>query len=335
MLRSAVRILKSILLLLLLCAGMAARAQDDLVSRGIETFRETCLMADPRFEKVYQWAADRDLKIIQGQVPERGRSKAIVWEVAASGSATVQLRVVAGDQYLNCQVYFGEQRDSNRRAETFFLDEMKRHPNAKQQRASSDPDRSAHFYIDGKTSFGYFDGRQSERDRPYISLAFSGILAPPDVALARTFATPERSYRLFVNSCLARFPDIDSIAEHLNATGWQRTQSPPGSPAYWGLWSLYDPFDEMSPYGIELRRSNAFRSCNLGFDVRAALPMERLIRDYALVRAENPHPEIRPRPGEKIEYYSAPVAGMRTLFSLRTDNTTHDGELSMFIESSQ
>src|SRR5689334_10873159 len=96
------RLFKFLVLLWALCAATAARAQDDLVSSGIEAFREACLMTDPRFEKIYQWAANKGLKSIEGDEPsldgsirpiarQDGWDRVAHWKVAASGLATVTL----------------------------------------------------------------------------------------------------------------------------------------------------------------------------------------------------------------------------------------------------
>jgi hypothetical protein len=336
MLQSILRIMQSISFVVLLCAGAIVHAQDDITSRGIETFRETCLMADARSEKIYQWAADKDLKIVQGQGPERAGPKVLTWEVARSGVATVLLQAIINNPgHLNCTVNFDQQRDSNKLVEAFFLEEMKRHPNAKQLNPGSGRDRTAYTFIDGKDLYVYFDGRQSEQDRPHILLAVAATVSPPDVALPRPFATPERSYRFFVNACLARFPDIESIGEYVKASGWKSPTALRTSPFYSGIWDLWDPFDEMSPYGVELRRSNAFKSCTFAFDLRAAVPMERLIRSYALVHADAPYPTQPRQPDEKIEYYSGLVGGTKALFELRMEEATHEGELGVFVETPQ
>lgn len=334
MLQPAIRIFQSILFLVLLCTGTIVYAQDEIVSRGIETFRQTCLMEDARSEKIYQWATDRDLKIVQGQGPERVQTKALRWEVARSGDATVLLQVIIGDPtHLSCLVYFDQQRDSSKWVEAFFLEEMKRHPNAKRQGSVSGPYQSTFSFVDGKRSYSYFDEHQSQQAGPHILLGVDAALSPPDVALLRPFATRERSYRFFTNFCLARFPDIESIGESVKDAGWRSPVAPRSKPFYSSMWTLYDPFDEMSPYRLELWRTNAFKSCKLGFDLRAAIPMEQLIRSYALVRADDPHPTMTRQPDEKIEYYSGLVGGTRALFSLRTDEARHDGELSVFVES--
>lgn len=338
MLQPVVKILRSIPFVVLLCAGTDAPAQDDLTSRGIDAFRETCLMADPRSEKIYQWAADRELKIVRGQGLERqGGIKELTWEVARSEATTVLLQVIITDPgHLNCSVYFDQQRDSNKLVEAFFLEEMKRrHPHARQLNPGSGPDGTAHTLIDGKDLYAYFDGRQSEQDRPHISLAVVASLSPPGAALPRTFATPERSYRLFVNACLARFPDIESIGEYVKASGWRSPAAIQTSPFYHGIWSLWDPFDEMSPYAVELIHSKAFRLCKFDFDLRAAIPMEQLIRSYALIHADAPFPAQPGQPDEKIEYYSGVVGGTPALFKLRTEDARHYGELSVFVEAPQ
>jgi hypothetical protein len=323
------------LLVALLCAGTTAYAQDDIISRGIETFRETCLMGDPHSERIYQWATDKGLKIIQGQGPEHAGAKLLRWEVAKSGDTTLMLQVRVNDPaYLNCSVYFDQQRDSNRLVETFFLNEMRQHSHARQQRSVSSPDQSAYSFMDGKDLYTYFDGRQSEQDKPHIFLAVAAALPPPDVALPRTFATPERSYQLFVNACLARFPDIKNIGDYVMDLGWKSAVALRTGPFYSGLWNLYDPFDEMSPYSFELKQSNVLRLCTLGFDVRAAVPMDRLIQTYALVRVDDPYPSLH-RPDEKFEFFSGQVAGKRVLFSLRTVPVGHYGDLSASVETPQ
>lgn len=332
MLQPVIKIFQSILLVVQLY-GTAAYAQDDIVSRGIETFRETCLMADPRSEGIYEWATDRGLKIVQGQGPERAGAKVLTWEIAKSGDSNVALQVRVNDPAnLNCSVNFDQQRDSDKLVETFFLEEMKRHPQAQKQRSVPSPDRSAYSFNDGKYRYIYFDGHQSEQDKPHIFLSVTAALSPPDATLPRTFATPERSYQLFVNTCLARFPDIESIGEHVKDLGWKSPAALRTTPFYSGFWNLYDPFDEMSPYSFELKRSNALRLCDFGYDVRAAVPMDRLIRSYALVHADDPYPTLH-RPDEKTEYYSGQVAGMRILFSLRTVPAGHYGDLSVSVET--
>jgi len=92
MLQLALKIFQSILLVIQ-AYWTAAYAHDDSVSRGIETFRETCLMADPRSERIYEWATDRGLKIVQGQGPERAGAKVLTWEIAKSGDSNVALQV--------------------------------------------------------------------------------------------------------------------------------------------------------------------------------------------------------------------------------------------------
>jgi hypothetical protein len=335
MLQPASKIFQCTLLVALLCVGTTAYAQDDIISRGIETFRETCLMDDPHSERIYQWATDRGLKIVQGQGPEHAGAKLLTWEVAKSGDTTVLLQARVNDPtFLYCTIHFDQQRDSNKLVETFFLDEMRRHLHAKQQRSVSSPDQSAYSFIDGKDLYTYFDGRQSEQDKPHIFLAVAATLSPPDVALPRTFATPERSYQLFVNVCLTRFPDIENIGEYVKDLGWKSPAALQTTPFYNGFWDLYDPFDEMSPYSFELKRSNAFRLCTLGFDVRSAVPMDRLIRTYALVHADDPYPTLH-RPDEKFEFFSGQVAGRQVLFSLRTVPAGHYGDLSVSVETPQ
>src|SRR5262245_20445049 len=51
--------MRLVVCLLVLLGAATARAQDELASRGIEAFRETCLMPDPRLEKIYEWASAR------------------------------------------------------------------------------------------------------------------------------------------------------------------------------------------------------------------------------------------------------------------------------------
>jgi hypothetical protein len=337
MLQPIVRILQSILFVVMLDAGAIVYAQDDITSRGIETFRETCLMADARSENIYQWAADKDLKIVQGQGPESAGPKVLTWEVARSGAATVLLQAIINNPgHLNCLVYFDQQRDSNKLVEAFFLEEMKRHRNARQLNPGSGPDSTAHSFIDGRDIYGYLDGRQNEQDKPHIQLAVFATLPSTDVAVPRTFATPERSYRFFVNECLARFPDIESIGEYVvQDLGWRSQTALQTTPSYHNIWSLWDPFDEMAPYALELMRSNVFKLCALHFDLRAALPMERLIRSYALVHANDPYPNLPRKPDEKIEYYSGLIGSTQAIFKLRTEEPTHHVELGVYVETPQ
>jgi hypothetical protein len=308
-----------------------------MISRGIETFRETCLMADVRSETIYQWAVDRDLKIIKGQGPDHAGLKELTWEVARSGTASVLLQLyMNGPGTLHCSVYFGEQRDAAKRVEAFFMEEMKRHPMARQLRPGSTPDSSANSFMDEKGLYGFLDGRQNEQDKPHILLALFVKRTPSDVTVPRTFATPERSYRLFVSACLVRFPDIERIGEYVvQDLGWKSQTAMQTTPFYHNIWSLWDPFDEMGPYSFELMRSNAYKSCALDFDFRAAVPMDRLIREYALVHADAPTPGLPPGPGEKIDYYSGRVGGTQAIFKLRTEDAIHNGELSVYIEIPQ
>jgi len=73
-------------LLVLLCATATPRAQDDLASLGIRAFSETCLMPDPRLEKLYEWAATRELKMLEGRARQEDKQKGFAWEIAASGA---------------------------------------------------------------------------------------------------------------------------------------------------------------------------------------------------------------------------------------------------------
>lgn len=323
------------LLIALLSCGGTAYAQNNIISTGIETFREACLMVDPHSERIYQWATDKGLKIVLGQGPERAGTKLLRWEVAKSDNTIVLLQAVINDPAsLNCSVYFDQIRDSNRLVETFFLDEMRRKSHAIPQSLGSSPDRLAYSVLDGGNLFTYFDGRQSAQDHPHISLAVAATLSPPDTVAPRTFATPARSYQLFVSTCLERFPDIESIGERVKDSGWRSATALRTSPIYSGFWDLYDPFDEMSPYLIELKRSKSFSLCKLGYDIRAAVPMDHLIQTYALVHADDPYPNLH-KPNDKFEYYSGRVAGREVSISLRTLTEGHYGELSVSIQTPQ
>ncbi|PJG56120.1 hypothetical protein CVM73_04695 [Bradyrhizobium forestalis] len=318
----------------LLCAGTITLAQDDITARGIEAFRDTCLRPDVRSETIYQWAADKDLKIVQGQGPERAGGKQLTWEVARSGDATVLLQAyINSPGHLHCSVYFSEQRDSRKQVEAFFLEEMKRHPNAQQLQPGAGPGSTAYTFIDEKVLYGYFDGRKNDQDKPHIFLTAFGPLRPSNTTVPRSFATQERSYRLFVTACLARFPDIESIGEYaVHDLGW-KSQSALQTQPYHNEWSLWDPFDEMGPYALELIRLNGFKSCALHFDLRAAVPMERLIRSFALVHADARYRNLPRKPNEQIEYYSGLIGGTQTLLSLRTDEAGRHGELRVFVET--
>lgn len=330
--------------LMLLCTGTTVSAQDDMISRGIQTFRETCLMADVRSEKIYQWAADRDLKIIKGQGPEHAGLKELTWEVARSGTASVLLQAYMNSPAnLHCSVYFSEQRDFNKQVEAFFLEEVKRrHPLATRLNPGSAPDSTAYSFTDGKdlasgkNLYAYLDGRVNDQDKPHILLALFATLPPSDVAVPRTFATPERSYRFFVNACLTRFPNIENIGKYVvEDLGWKSQTAMQTTPFYHNIWSVWDPFDETGPYSFELIRSKAYKSCALHFDLRAAVPMDRLIRDYTLVHADAPTQGFPPGPSEKIEYYSGLAGGAPAIFKLRTEEKLGDGELSVSVETPQ
>jgi hypothetical protein len=339
MARPASKIVQFSSFFVLLCAGAIAHAQDDVRARGIEAYREACLMTDPRPEKIYQWAADRDLKIaLSHGLDQRGATKELSWEVARSGTAAVLLQlIITKPEHLVCSVYFDQQRDSDKLVEAFFLEEMKRsHPHARPLNRVSGPDSAAHSFLDGTDLYAYRDGRQNDQDKPHILLSLWANPPPPDAAVPRTFATPERSYRFFVNSCLARFPDIESIGEHVvRDLGWKSPHALQVNPFYHNIWVLWDPFEEMAPYSIELIRSNAFKSCALHFDLRAAMPMERLMRDYGLVPADAPTAGVPPRPGEKFEYYSGRAGGAQAIFKLRTEEASHRGDLDVYVETPQ
>jgi hypothetical protein len=337
MMQPIVRIFQFILFVGLLGTATIASAQEDIMSRGIEVFRETCLMADARSEKIYQWATEKNLKIVAGQGPDRAGLKILTWEVARSGAASLRLQAFINDPgSLNCTVYFDGQRDTGKQVETFFLEEMKRRPRARRLSPGMGPDSTAYSFAEGTDIYGYLDGRQNEQDKPHIWLAVFAHLAPSDAAVSRSFATPERSYRLFVNSCLAHFPDIESIGEYVaQDLGWKSPTAVQTKPFYSGLWSLWDPFDEFGPYTLELRHTQAYKSCALHFDLRAGLPLERLIHDYALVHAGAPSPGFPPRQGEKTEYYSGLVGGTQATFMLVMQEAIHDGELNIYVEPPQ
>jgi hypothetical protein len=55
MLRPSAIVSQLLSLLVPICTPAAAQSQDDLASLGIRAFSETCLMPDPRLEKIYEW----------------------------------------------------------------------------------------------------------------------------------------------------------------------------------------------------------------------------------------------------------------------------------------
>jgi hypothetical protein len=217
-------------LFLLLCAAATARAQDNLDSVGIRAFSETCLMPDPRLEKIYEWAAARELKMLEGRARQEDKEKGFVWELATSGRASVLLLVSTGYRLprhmFSCEVFFREYRDPGKRIETFFLDEMRRRPNAKQERQRLEGDRSAYHFREGDELFIFFSGPAPypPDETPMVRFALLASQAPPDVAPPTpTFGTVERTYKSFVNYCMALFPDIPAIAERMITTGWQHS----------------------------------------------------------------------------------------------------------------
>jgi hypothetical protein len=322
-------------LLVLLCATATPHAQDDLASLGIRAFSETCLMPDPRLEKIYEWAATRELKMLEGRARQEDKQKGFAWEIAASGRESVLLIVSAGYELprhmLSCEVLFREYRDPGKRIETFFLDEMRLRPNAKQEAQRLEGARSAYHFRDGDALFMFFSGPgpYPPDETPMVRFALLASQAPPDVAPATpTFATVERTYKSFVDYCMALFPNLPAIAERMNTTGWQRS-----GPSDMQYWVLRDPFNVMSGYLLELMQAQSQASCGLSFDGRAAIPMERLIRDYGLKRESDLDAAVAvPGSESTTEHYSAVVAGNRLVFVLSSNNKTRSGQLSVFTD---
>jgi len=328
-------------LLVLLCAAPTAGAQDNagaqanLDSLGIAAFRETCLMPDPGLEKIYEWASARDLKMIEGRARREDRSKGFVWEIAASGETSLQLRVAAEyslpRHFLACEVMFKEHSDTRKRVEIFFLDEMERRPDAKFDIRLVTAERIVYNWVDGDTRLGFFNGKL-----PYVPMPPTVLLtlfthrAPPDVAPATpAFATAERSYKHFVDFCLAPYADIAAIEARMSATGWQRSGSGQNGEVYQRGWSLFDPFNVMGAYAVDVQQGPGYTGCGFNFDLRAAVPMDRLIRDYGLT----PESSLDPAPTgttSETRNYSATVGGRRLRFLLTTSPQTHSGQLTVY-----
>lgn len=339
MLRPSAIVSQLLSLLVPICTPAAAQSQDDLASLGIRAFSETCLMPDPRLEKIYEWAAARDLKMLEGRARQEDKEKGFAWQLAASGRESVQLIVGAGYRLprhtLTCEVFFREYRDPGKRIETFFLDEMRRRPNARQEAQRLEGARSAYHFRDGDEFFMFFSGPAPypPDETPMVRFALLASQTPPDVdPPTPSFATAERTYKYFVDFCMALFPDLPRIAERVVSAGWQGG-GPADAPAYVQSWVLRDPFNVMTGYYMELTRTERDASCSLGFDGRAAMPMDRLIRDYGLKRESDLEAaRAAPGSGSTYELYSAVVAGNRLVFALTPSNTARSGQLIVFTD---
>jgi hypothetical protein len=309
-----------------------ALAQNDFVERGVRTFSDLCLMPEPQLEKIYKLATERELKLIAGSAKEDAASKVLEWEITSSGSARIRFSVTgdySSQQHsLICQITFFDYQDAGRRIEGRFLDEMRGRPNAKPTISRSESERTQHKYVEGSSSYSFFAGPSSNpQHTPIVAMSLIARQAPP-ASRPQTpkFATSELTYKTFIETCVTPFPDVERIAERVKALGWQSEGvRRDGSTMTLDAMTL-DPFNVMQGYGIEVHRTRWGADCGLGFDGRAAIPMERLIQQYGLQSL----PELDPNPnpsGFKSDTYSAVVNGTKILVQLTTNSDGKSGKI--------
>jgi hypothetical protein len=324
-------------LLLYFVAGPAL-AQDDLANRGGAAFGEYCLMPDLRIEKMAQVALDREFKLVGGSLRgDRPGGRQAEWEVATVGSAWVRVFIheshwtqAQGQTHgFTCVVRLGNHRDDDRRAEALFRDLMKSRPNARMtaQRATS------LTYADGGDTYT-FGAADPRADRPEVVMHMTRITQgpPPPPLPPPVFATPERTYRLFVDGCVRLFPDIEAITTSLNDSGWKGETDRKGSDI-WSHWARVDPFYAMRGYGIEAYKYRSGASCKVSFDGRASVSMERLTRDYHLQRLpDDPLPPGDDPPRSKWENFSTVVAGRQVVMQLNMEFDGSSGSIAIIVD---
>jgi hypothetical protein len=162
----------------LCCVAPIATAGEQSELAGIQAFIRGCLMAEPSFEKVHDFATQQGWKVRDEHENRQHGEREGEWVVSTADQAHVFLRLQATVQpphwdLLSCEVVFPEQRDKDGRVERAFMEQVARRPNARNTlRGVQLPDRKRLDYRDGAVQLGYYDGPLADpQNTPWILLS--------------------------------------------------------------------------------------------------------------------------------------------------------------------
>jgi hypothetical protein len=153
----------------------ASAAVEDIDAPGVPAFVNGCLTPDPSFDKVRAFSIEHNWKRLDERRTDRTGTLEGVWQIAVSGESRIMLRfsslVRPNRDLLTCEVVFSDYRDSSKRIEAAFMEQIRLRPGAKLEFIQEAPDRKRLDYRDGPVVLTYYAGPLADpRQTPWVSL---------------------------------------------------------------------------------------------------------------------------------------------------------------------
>jgi hypothetical protein len=159
----------------LCCLTVQGFAADDLDLVAAKAFTDACLAPEPSFERTAAFSGQQNWKMLGQSNSDRNGTRETTWQIASSGRYQAILLVRAVIEPPNwdlfyCEVVLPGYRDTGKRIESSFKDEIGRRPGAKLRPERDMPDRKVLGYRDGPVLLSYYDGSHDPDGTPWVIL---------------------------------------------------------------------------------------------------------------------------------------------------------------------